>query len=161
MEYILQGDCSGGGCCVPIAMVNALVWWGRPHPRPGTPEWELLVDVALCRHGSAIRVDEVADFLGLIVMREREEDLLRPDGPLPLSVSVHDPKYGFHRILVTQRFHGTNRLKVVNYCGKDAHWVQFDDLEIVDGAKLAKGHPVEWLVPRLSPGLDSVPRNPA
>jgi len=62
VNYLLQRD---GSCCVVFALCNALRFFWKSSPRPGTAAWEKLVDLAGCRNGSTVRRYAVAEALGL------------------------------------------------------------------------------------------------
>jgi hypothetical protein len=143
-QWILSSDCSGGGCCVPIAMVNALEFWECPHPVPDTLDWEIMIEIASCRHGSAIGIDRTADWLGVVLSPRGERDI--EEGPLPLELSVHDLKLGLHSILMVAR--KDDEVYVINYRGEGGQWVKRSELELVHKSKLVRNVNVTWIVPR-------------
>ena len=138
-RWIAQADYPQGGPCVPIAMCNALIYWGFDPPRPGDDLWEVMVDVAKCRYGSAIQPSHVAAWLDLVqvpVHFEHEQ--------MPLMLSVHDPKWGMHAVLMTER--DGDKVRLHNYEGKPDQWVLVSDLELVSQGKVSM-HQIAWLVP--------------
>jgi hypothetical protein len=99
--------------CQLIAAINARIHLGGGDISDA--EFERLVDVVKCRHGGAICIEEAYRPLGLEVI----------DGPLPhygypwlkadecydwikenlpVELSVHSPKFGYHAILVVDTF---------------------------------------------------------
>lgn len=126
---VVQGECSGAGCCYPIALCNALEFYGKPHPLPGTPDWEVLVEVARCRHGSALNRGGIQRYLGVVSVSVDRTWLTEGDR-FPLVVSVQDPELGFHAILATQRMDGM--VFVENYRGEPGQWVEIGELKFAD-----------------------------
>ena len=109
-RYLLQDR--SNSCCNLYALCNALRFYGRRSPEPGTPEWERLVDLAGCRHGSAVRTDEAAKSLGLV------RKPISPDRAIeraPVMLTVWSPEMGMamHSVLVIGGRYGLARL--VNY----------------------------------------------
>ncbi len=89
--YILQ---KGGSCCALIALLNALRFFGRPTSEPDSDGWDELVDLAACRHGSALGIDEkVCPHLGLERTRIRPEDAVLL---APAQLTVVNPGRGMH-----------------------------------------------------------------
>ncbi len=108
-KYLQQKD---GSCCGLYALCNALRYFGRPSPSPDTREWERLVDRIGCRHGSAVRIDEVAAHLRL--HRERiDGDVFDVPRRLPTTLSVYRPDGCLHVVLVIGA--KASRLRLVNY----------------------------------------------
>jgi len=140
---IVQSDLdAGGGCSYPIALCNALEFWGLPHPEPGTPMWEVLIDLSSCRHGRG----KIEQFLGVVtLLRDRES--LSEQRDFPLVVAVHDPKLGlgYHSILVTARDTDNDLYAVVNFEGEPQRWVAEVVIEI---AKASKPPSIAWVVPQ-------------
>lgn len=77
-------------CCALYAMCNAKRFLGEDTPTPGTPEWEGLVDIVACRHGSAIRIEEGAEALGLDLELIAPGEAFRP----PAILTVKNPCSG-------------------------------------------------------------------
>ena len=142
-----------GMCCSPIAMCNALRFWGLPSPEPGTRDWEIMVDIAGCRHGAAIDEAATAEWLGL-VRCSTSLYFLRRGGQLPAMMSFRSPDCGLHAALVIAIREGKRKwapdLHFVNYRGDGegptVEWVPWDDVAWHDGNRdEALG---TWLVPR-------------
>lgn len=100
--------------CQLIAAINARIFLGGKDVTD--EEFERLVDLVKCRYGGAICIEEAYEPLGLEVT----------DGPLPyygwpwkkadkcynwikdnlpVELSVHSPKFGYHAILVVDAYH--------------------------------------------------------
>lgn len=108
-KYLQQRD---GSCCGLYALCNALRYFGRPSPAPGTREWERLVDQIGCRHGAAVRTNEVAAHLGLC--REPiDGGVFNVPRHLPAMLSVYRPDGCLHVVLVIGGKGGC--LRLVNY----------------------------------------------
>lgn len=150
IEYIPQ--VGPGMCCVPIAMCNALRFWGYPSPEPGTHGWNTMVDIAGCRHGAAISPERVSEWLSLVAC-PISLHFLRRGELLPAMMSLRSPDGGLHAALVIDTRDGTRELapdlSFVNYrydSGPLLEWVPWDDVAWDDGNRdEALGF---WLVPR-------------
>ena len=139
-HWIAQTDCSGGGCCYPISLCNALRFHGLPSPEPGTDDWERLIDVSLCRAGSALQRHNIRAWLGVVEVHE-PFGWRDPKGHLPLLLSIDDPKYGYHVVLLVER--RTDAVRLINYGGERNTWVESVRLT-------GKDDPV-WVVPQWRP----------
>lgn len=62
LPYLRQAD---DFCCIVVAILNAARHFGLKTSGVEGPEWERLVDLAGCRHGSAVRPSAVAAEFGL------------------------------------------------------------------------------------------------
>ena len=152
-EYIAQ--VGPGMCCIPIAMCNALRFWGLPSPGPATEDWETMVDLAGCRHGAAIGEERIADWLGLVSC-PTSLHFLRRGEMLPAMMGLRSPDGGLHSALVIDTREGSRKwapdLLFVNYryeSGPLLEWVSWDDVAWDDGNRdEASGR---WLVPRWDP----------
>ncbi len=133
--WIVQSDCTGGGCCYPIALCNALRYHGRPSPEPGTDDWERLIDVSLCRAGSALQRHNIRAWLGVVSVSQHRLAWSDSDGLLPLVLSVNDPKYGYHAVLMLER--RVDAVRLINYKGEPSTWVGRVELR----------QDPEWIVP--------------
>ena len=140
-KWIVQGDYNKGACCVPIAYCNALIFWEQAAPKPGSDAWEIMVEIAACQHGSAICIKETTDFLGLISSSQHVDEIM--SCRLPLMLSIHDPEYGCHAVLATER--RGSEIHLVNYEGKPSTWIEIKDLDF--GRESNKS--VSWIVPKL------------
>lgn len=155
IEWITSGDCNGLGCCWPIALCNALLYHGHPSPRPGTDDWERLIDIAGCRHGSSIGTDRIRDWLGVVCDPNR---LDATSAKIPLALAIIDPKLGPHWVLMIEQ--KADALRLVNYAGERDQWVELKDLKLetrpnmMDG-RILPGDPW-WVVPRWRPAQAEV-----
>lgn len=157
-EYL--GQSGPGMCCICIAMCNALRFWGLASPAPDNLEWEIMVEIAGCRHGSAIHEGLVADWLGLVRV-PTSLHFLRRGEQLPAMMSFRSPECGLHAALVIDTKEGKRPwapdLHFANYRGTDEgpvlEWVEWDEVAWHDGNRdQSLG---SWLVPRwCSPGED-------
>lgn len=96
--YLQQG---ADAACVLYALCNARRWYGLESPEPGSGAWERLVDLAGCRHGSAVAGEAAAAELGLV---------LEPIGSLgeavaPAVLCIYNPGLGstMHAVLMTSK----------------------------------------------------------
>ena len=94
MEYIGQE----GSACALISLLNAAIYHNLPAPRPGTDEFEELVDLVGARHGGAICSEKALKPLGLTSSVVDLHPYNLQDG-LPVAFSVHTPEWGFHSTL--------------------------------------------------------------
>lgn len=119
--------------CSLYTLCNALRFYGRPSPEPGTEEWEKLIDMAAARHGTAIHVDAVAAYLGLKRTRIPVEDLA---DNLPADVTVWNPDAGtaLHSTLLVASQGGTWTL--VNY-----RWKAGPVVETLESSQVAMPDP--------------------
>ncbi len=91
-----------GSCCEPIAVLNALRWYGFDTIGPDTtPDaWEDLVDSSGCRYGAAINTDRLVKMLPINVV----PFLPTPDRLFlleePVVVSTWLPETGLHSCTV-------------------------------------------------------------
>ena len=93
-RYMLQGSNKGSSCGL-ISLINCCKYLGLPTPKFGSDEWERLVDVIGCRHGSAISVDDAATELGL----KRKEIRVGPKTiakNLPVIIIMANPHRGMY-----------------------------------------------------------------
>lgn len=105
-KYFGQVD---GSCCTLYALCNALRFFGKKSPVPGTWEWADLVDYARCRHGGALQVDKVAARLGLQLTRVLDDleppTMLTVVNPNPKGMHLHSCLYigrganGYHQLV--------------------------------------------------------------
>ena len=145
-----------GTSCYPIALCNALRFWGLPSPEPGTPEWEIMVDLAGCRHGSVVNPELVANWLG-VVRCPTSLYFLRRGEVLPAIMSIYLPDCGLHASLAIGVRPGTRNfapdILFVNYRSKGPlmEWTPWDDVAWNDGNQEEPiGH---WIVPQWRSGL--------
>jgi len=135
MEYILQRK---GSCCSLVTLLNALRYWGKDTPSPtdsDPTEWESLVDLAGCRHGSAIMVDRLAAHLG--IERHPLRDVKEVCASVPAELTVWNPEEvgsAMHSVLVIGGV--WPRLKMVNY-----HWRKGPVVETVEPMLPDDGNP--------------------
>lgn len=153
-EYL--GQVGPGMCCTPIAMCNALRYWGLPSPEPSTEAWEVMIEIAACRHGATIHQEKVAEWLGLISC-ETSLYFLRRGEHLPAMVSCRSPDGGFHSALVIDTREGNRNtapeLLLVNYRYKSGpllEWIPWDEVAWTDCNQDCAT--MRWLVPRWIPG---------
>jgi len=107
-------------CCQLVTLFNVCRFFGMKHPALYTPEFEELVDLVGCRHGSALFIEKAAVRLGLVI-KEGELSYQWIKNHLPVSLAVHDPKYGFHNILIVKAYR--YRLQVCSFSpGRDILW---------------------------------------
>jgi hypothetical protein len=129
MEYWGQKD-SKYADCSPRAVANACRFYGIPCPDPTTDEWEEIVDVTGCRHGTAVmEIGEIAERFGLRATRVPAGSLA---GKLPAILTVYNPEVGhnLHCVLVVG-WRG-NVATVVNY--------RVEDGPVVERLPLRLGH---------------------
>ena len=93
-EYILQRR---GSCCGLIALLNAARFHGLDTPAPSDKEYGALVDMARCRHGSALDYGKaaVAEHLGLRIVPMTEATEIFPFttrvvNPEPRGMYLHE-----------------------------------------------------------------------
>ena len=86
-------------CCEPIAILNAALYHGIEVPRPGSREFEEIVDLTGCRHGSALATHKLVERLGL---EERAVDLhpRNAEAALPIAFYVWTQEMGYHAVLI-------------------------------------------------------------
>jgi len=99
MQYVGQKD-SKFADCLPRAMVNACRFYGIPCVDPSSEEWEEIIEVSGCRHGSAgISEERMAEHFGL---RAVPIDAARVQGQIPVLLTVYNPEVGhnLHCVLV-------------------------------------------------------------
>jgi hypothetical protein len=97
-KYLFQKE---GSCCALFALVNALRYYNKYTPSPGTKEWEELIDLIKCRNGAALRTKFVADYLGLkIIEIDINKNMIISNLPVLLCVIEPENKVGLHATLV-------------------------------------------------------------
>ncbi len=148
-----------GTACHPIALCNALRFWGFPSPEPGTPEWEIMQDLAGCRDGDGTCFPgRVADWLG-VIQEPTSLHFLRRGQMLPSLVGFRSPEGVLHAALVIEIREGARPfapdLLFVNYRvdpveGSPFEWVPWDDVAWDDGNDGSIGY---WVVPRWRSGF--------
>lgn len=94
--YFLQ---ESGSNCWLYALCNAALYFGQHPPRPGTPGWEWLMDVGMCRHGTCLGHLDIASQLGLEVTELARAEAIVHHLPGLLTVWNHDGG-GMHIVLV-------------------------------------------------------------
>lgn len=113
MEYYSQKGSPYADCDL-VALANACVFLGVPHPRPGTKAWDELARRACCDTGTAIPgVETLAAWFDLRAARVPTPQI---EGVAPLHLTVKSPEvYGhsLHAVLVVG-WEG-DRATVVNY----------------------------------------------
>lgn len=109
--------------CKLISAINARIYLGGHDVT--NEEFELLVDLAKCRYGAALNVEECYPKL----------ELVHKDGPLdtmplqwvrenlPVEIGYADPKLGFHSALITEVIE--DKVVLIN-----ASWSEFQWSEI-------------------------------
>jgi len=149
-EYL--GQVRPGMCCTPIAMCNALRYWGLRSPEPDSPAWDVMVEIAACRHGATINEDRVAEWLGLVGC-PTSLHFLRRGEHLPAMVCCRSPDGGLHAALVIDAREGCRPwapdLLLVNYryeSGPLLEWLAWDEIAWADGNQ--DRSMMRWLVPR-------------
>jgi len=85
--------------CALISLLNAGIYHGLSVPRPGTDEFDELMDLVGAVAGPAIRPELVLDRLGLTssVVDLNPANLL---AGLPIELSVRTEEFGFHSTLI-------------------------------------------------------------
>jgi hypothetical protein len=81
-------------------MCNALRYFGRSSPNPGTEEWEGLVDLVGCRYGTSLGVEDLAEVLGLRLTVCSWEGV---PNCVPVSAAVANPEEigcSYHSVLI-------------------------------------------------------------
>jgi hypothetical protein len=92
--------------CRLLTAVNARRFLdGQTVCEPGTPEWEVLVDIAGCRHGSALRsrmpkIWRILKLHTLLGPHARDWITDRVAEGRPVDVSTFTPDFGHHSVLV-------------------------------------------------------------
>ena len=105
MDYIAQTDEVGSSCSV-VTLCNALRFFGKPSPVPGSPEFHELRVLSGALHGTALNsmLDKVALKVGLIrkPLPSHEERTGFDIGVFPVDLTVVNPTLGcyLHSILV-------------------------------------------------------------
>ncbi|MHA2280027.1 MAG: hypothetical protein ACXAC5_04005 [Promethearchaeota archaeon] len=106
LPYIVQDDIPYA-CCQLLTAINARVFLTGEPPIIEYPsqEFETLVDLTLCRHGAALRVDKAYKILKIHTQRgPRYADIewikrcIYHEGR-PVELSVRSPEYGIHSVL--------------------------------------------------------------
>lgn len=137
MPYIAQEE-NGYSCCILIAYLNALRFWGVGTVAPGDQEWESWIDRWYCRRGPVVGIPELRSELQIeYIPLNTDADVTSTQ--LPLFVGHLDPWAGFHASLVVA-VNGTT-WTVVNRSGGTKQSVQSVDrseLEIYKLATLAR-----------------------
>ena len=86
-------------CCQIISYLNAAIFHDMDVPRPDTPEFEELVDLAGCRHGSATRAGETLLKLKLdLEPVDLNMHYLRRNVPVDFTMWLAE--WGFHNALL-------------------------------------------------------------
>ena len=117
MKYRKQGNYAS---CQLVAAINAKIFLG------GTDidkrEFEELVDLTGCRHGSCIHVEKSYPILGIeyIDMDKRLNKLKWIGNNLPVEIAYRDKKKGFHSALVVKV--DNDILHLVNSSQKSIKW---------------------------------------
>ena len=129
-EYLLQTR-EGGSCCGLYTLVNAARFFMLPTPEPGTDEWEELVDMAMCRHGSALQtgLEKVAAALDLerIPLEPTIENI--KGNVVEIWVVTPEPVgSAFHRVLVVGWM--GQFLRMINYRWVDGPVISLEELEL-------------------------------
>ena len=91
--------------CQLITAINARIYLGGKDV--SDEQFETLVDLVKCRYGGAIEIKKSYPILGL----EYEDGLCRLpwiEANLPIDLTVHSPRFGFHSVLVTEVFYYNN-----------------------------------------------------
>ena len=88
-----------GSACALISLLNAAIYHDLPAPRPGTDEYEELIDLVGARHGGATQPKLALEPLGLTSSTIDLHPYNLADG-LPVDFSVHTSEWGFHSVLV-------------------------------------------------------------
>lgn len=109
VEYLLQKE---GSCCALFSLCNALRYFGRSSPEPGTDKWEELERMAKCEFGSAISIKKAAKYLGIQMISIRVEEAIYK---LPAMLDVLNPRLGhaLHSVLIVGG--DINFVELVNY----------------------------------------------
>lgn len=94
-DYLLQ---ESGSACWLYALANAAIYFGKAPPLPGTPGWEWLMDVGMCRHGTCIGSRAIALQLGLDFVELASAEAIVHYLPGLLQVWNHDGG-GMHIVL--------------------------------------------------------------
>lgn len=91
-------------CCRIISAFNALAYFGLPAPPQEGIFFEYLIDVAKCRHGSALDMESVHMILGIDSepLKTVNTHILRSvlGQGKPIELFVFSPDWGFHSVLL-------------------------------------------------------------
>lgn len=127
--------------CMPRALANAAVFFGIPHRVPDTTDWQELIVLAGCLHGSAtLEVDELAPQFRLIAERV---PVLEIRGKAPLIIDVWNPCVGtaLHCVLVDQWW--GDKVRTINY--------RTDGPKLVERLSVSYDPPPSWKRPPEAP----------
>ncbi len=88
--------------CQLVSALNACRFLRLPHPEPGSPDYEEMVDDVRARHGGCIYIERAHEFLGLawIVRKDPSPQWIRRH--LPVEMPLHVPQRGFHSVLAVR-----------------------------------------------------------
>jgi hypothetical protein len=107
--------------CQLITALNAYYMLTGKYIEQDSDRYEELVDLVGARHGSAIKIKDAWDELGLVVLKEFNSlfdfttgDRKKPF-PLPLEWSVWHKRYGFHSTLIISYEPKTDAVMVTNF----------------------------------------------
>jgi hypothetical protein len=128
-DYLNQNRTAGD--CQLVTAVNAAHYLtGRV---VSDEEYEELVDLTRCRHGSAICIREAWTRLGICEGERFDQwpDLSTPGLLMPLEINVWHKFYGFHSILAIDYSPETEAFRVTNFrhVATCNGWVFQEDLQ--------------------------------
>ena len=116
MKYLVQSDNEYPSCQLLTAINARAFLTGSIDVWPGTSEFETLVDLTCCRHGSALRINKANYYLRLATQMGPNDNrwvYYRIQEGRPVELSVFTEDFGYHSVLVI----GTTRegmLDIVN-----------------------------------------------
>ena len=120
MKYI---DKQKYACCQLIAAFNALIFFREEAPDLDSEAFEILADIAKCKHGGALNIEEIHKILGLI-HENGWWSLEWITNNLPVEMSVWHDKVGYHSILIVAV--KGDKLRIANFTKKK--WWKYGDL---------------------------------
>ena len=116
-KYLTQGPYAD---CQIITAINAGIFLGLPGVKQKSIEYERLIDLGACRHGAAISIERVINYLGL--QRKRIPYSLKSFSVSlskyrPVELCLWNKDFGYHSCLLIGMYHNEieTKLKIINY----------------------------------------------
>ena len=118
------------GDCQLVTALNAYYYFTGRKVFPDSDEYEELVDLVGCRHGSAVCIKKAHELLGLEIVQswtknEAEAILVgRGELSLPSELNIWHHNYGFHSVALLDYVGQCNALRVSNFRSETLHgWI--------------------------------------
>ena len=149
-RYLTKNKTSGD--CQLVTAVNAhTCLTGKLYCDQDSDEYERLVDLSGCRHGSAIRIDKVHRKLGLTVvwqgnnlldLRRAFDNYAKPALPLPIEWNNWSWEYGMHSTLIVDYVAKCETVRVLNFDRVTGYggWMFVDDMHKYEDYSMQRKH---------------------